>query len=82
MGTTIPRRPGLTNLTFENELPYTLIAFGFLLLIVFVIWSINQTRISFFLRSIKDDEDAALCMGVNVFRVKMLIFALSAFFTA
>ena len=82
LGTTIPRRPGLTNLTFENELPYTLIAFGFLLLIVFVIWSINQTRISFFLRSIKDDEDAALCMGVNVFRVKMLIFALSAFFTA
>jgi branched-chain amino acid transport system permease protein len=82
LGTTIPRRPAFVHLTFENELPYTLIAFGFLLLIVFVIWSINQTRISFFLRSIKDDEDAALCMGVNVFRVKMLIFALSAFFTA
>ncbi len=82
LGTTIPRRPGFANLTFENELPYTLIAFGFLLLAVVVIWSINQTRIGFFLRSIKDDEDAALCMGVNVFRVKMLIFALSAFFTA
>jgi branched-chain amino acid transport system permease protein len=82
LGTTIPRRPGFINLTFENELPYTLIAFGFLLLIVLVIWLINQTRMSFFLRSIKGDEDAALCMGVNVFQVKMLIFALSAFFTA
>ena len=82
LGTTIPRRPGFINLTFEDELPYTLIAYGFLLLIMLVIWLINQTRIRFFLLSIKGDEDAALCMGVNVFRVKMLIFAVSAFFTA
>ena len=82
LGTTIPRRPGFINLTFEDELPYTLIAYGFLLLIVLVIWLINQTRIRFFLLSIKGDGDAALCMGVNVFRVKMLIFAVSAFFTA
>jgi branched-chain amino acid transport system permease protein len=82
LGTPIPRRPGFINLTFENELPYTLIAYGLLLLIVLVIRLINQTRIRFFLLSIKGDEDAALCMGVNVFRVKMLIFAVSAFFTA
>jgi branched-chain amino acid transport system permease protein len=82
LGTTIPRNPSFINLTFETELPYTLITYGFLALIVLIIWILNQTRINFFLRAIKGDEDAAICMGVNVFKVKILIFSLSAFFTA
>ena len=82
LGTPIPRNPAFMNLTFETELPYTLIAYGFLVLIVLIIWILNQTRINFFLRAIKGDEDAAICMGVNVFKVKILIFCLSAFFTA
>ena len=82
LGTTIPRNPGFMNLTFDTELPYTVITYLLLLSIVIVIWLINQTRINYFLRAIKNDEDAAICMGVNVFKVKLLIFAISAFFTA
>jgi len=82
LGTTIPRTPAFMNLTFKSELPYTIISYGMLLIIVIVIWFINQTRINYFLRAIKNDEDAAICMGVNVFKVKLLIFTISAFFTA
>lgn len=82
LGTTIPRNPGFMNLTFDTELPYTMIAYLLLLSSVIIIWLINQTRINYFLRAIKNDEDAAICMGVNVFKVKLLIFAISAFFTA
>jgi len=82
LGTTIPRNPALVNLTFNSELPYTIITYLILLVIVLTVWVINQTRINFFLRAIKNDEDAALCMGVDVFKVKLLIFSISAFFTA
>ena len=82
LGTTIPRNPAFANLTFNSELPYTMIAYLLLLAIVLTVWAINQTRINFFLRAIKNDEDAALCMGVDVFKVKLLIFSISAFFTA
>lgn len=82
LGTPIPRNPGFMNLTFDNELSYTLITYLFLFIIVLVVWVINQTRINYFLRAIKNDEDASLCMGVNVFKVKLLIFSISAFFTA
>jgi branched-chain amino acid transport system permease protein len=82
LGTTIPRHPALVNLTFDGELSYTIITYLFLLIIVLVIWAINQTRINFYLRAIKNDEDAALCMGVDVSKVKLLIFSVSAFFTA
>jgi branched-chain amino acid transport system permease protein len=82
LGTTIPRRPAFVNLTFDGELSYTIITYLFLLIIVVVVWAINQTRINFYLRAIKNDEDAALCMGIDVFKVKLLIFSISAFFTA
>ncbi len=82
LGTTIPRNPGLMNLTFTSELPYTVTAYMLLLTIVLIVWGINQTRINYFLRAIKNDEDTALCMGVKVFRVKLIIFSVSAFFTA
>ena len=82
LGTTIPRHPGLMNLTFSSEIHYTLVAYAFMLTTVVTVWCINQTRINYFLRAIKNDEDAALCMGVDVFKVKLLIFSLSAFFTA
>jgi len=82
LGTTIPRHPAFKNLTFDGEVSYTIITYLFLITIVLVIWAINQTRVNFYLRAIKNDEDAALCMGVDVFKVKLLIFSISAFFTA
>lgn len=82
LGTTIPRNPGLMNLTFDNELSYAVVSYLFLVTIVLVVWAINLTRMNYFLRAIKNDEDAALCMGVDVFKVKLLIFSISAFFTA
>lgn len=82
LGTTVPRNPGMMNLTFNSELPYTLIIYIFLIIIVLVTWIITSSRVGFYLRAIKGDEDAALSLGVNVPRVKLFVFGISAFFTA
>jgi branched-chain amino acid transport system permease protein len=82
LGTTIPRNLGVLNLTFPTELWYTYIAFAFLSLMVLVTWVATTSKVGFYLRAIKGDEDAALSLGVNVPGVKLLVFATSAFFTA
>lgn len=82
LGTTIPRNPGLLNLTFNNELYYTYITYLFLVIIVLVTWLINSSKLGYYLRAIGGDEDAAISLGVNAFRVKHAILAISAFFTA
>ncbi len=82
LGTTIPRTVGLRNLTFEAELGYTYVAFLLLVVIVLVSWLVTVSKQGYYLRAIKGDEDAALSLGVNVPRVKLWIFSLSAFFTA
>ena len=82
LGTTIPRTVGFRNLTFDGELGYTYIAFLFLVVVVLATWIVSVSKQGYYLRAIKGDEDAALSLGVNVPRVKMWVFALSAFFTA
>ena len=82
LGTTVPRNPGIVNMTFTTELPYTMITYVLLIIVVLVTWIITNSRVGFYLRAIKGDEDAALSLGVNVFRVKLLIFGVSAFFTS
>jgi branched-chain amino acid transport system permease protein len=82
LGTTIPRNAGFLNLTFHSELPYNYIAFALLVIVVLVARLVTTSKFGYYLRAIKDDEDAALSMGVRVPRVKLMIFATSAFFTA
>ncbi len=55
----------------------------FLLLAVvslFVIYMIIKSRIGYYMRSIRDDEEAALAMGVDTVKWKRFIFAASSFF--
>jgi branched-chain amino acid transport system permease protein len=82
LGTTIPRSAGFMNLTFNKELPYNYIAFALLVIVVLVARLVTASKLGYYLRAIKDDEDAALSMGVRVPRVKLMIFGMSAFFTA
>jgi branched-chain amino acid transport system permease protein len=82
LGTTIPRELGFWNLTFASELSYTYTTYTLLVIIVLVTWLLNSSKIGYYLRAIGGNEDAAISLGVNALRVKLLILAISAFFTA
>jgi branched-chain amino acid transport system permease protein len=45
---------------------------------LWVLYEILRSRIGFYLRSIRDDEEAALAMGVNTVRWKRFAFAVSS----
>lgn len=66
----------------QDRLPYYFIAFILMVFCVLVTILLDRTKPGFYLRAIKDDQDAARSLGVHVLRYKQLAFALSAALTA
>jgi branched-chain amino acid transport system permease protein len=47
---------------------------------IYIIYRILQSRIGYYMRAIRDDEEAALCMGVDTVKWKRFVFVVSSFF--
>ncbi len=47
-----------------------------------VTYFINHSRIGYAIRAIKDDEDAAITLGINSMRIKLILFIISGIFGA
>jgi branched-chain amino acid transport system permease protein len=62
----------------EEYWPYYYLALGFLTVVVLLLMSFEQSRLGRALVALREDELAASCMGINVPRVKLAAFALSA----
>ncbi len=58
--------------------PYYYLALAFLVGIVVMLMSLERSRLGRALVALREDELAASCMGINVPRVKLAAFALSA----
>lgn len=64
---------------FISRVPYYYIIFIMMLVTVFVVYKVANSKLGFSLLAIREDEDAAESLGVNAFRCKMKALALSAF---
>lgn len=73
---------GVTALQFANDLHYYYLILAFLLVVSLVSFVIRNSRYGIYLRAIREDERAARALGIPVFRLKLVSFLLSAFFTA
>ncbi|ETX07110.1 MAG: hypothetical protein ETSY2_13085 [Candidatus Entotheonella gemina] len=63
---------------FSQPRAYSYMFLGLLMLTLLLSYGIERTRIGYYLRAIKENEQAAAAMGVNVFRYKMLAYILSS----
>jgi branched-chain amino acid transport system permease protein len=70
------------NLKFVDKASYYHVVLAFLLLALGVTAWLERSRIGHCLRAIRENEDAAQALGVNLMRGKLLATALSAFMTA
>jgi branched-chain amino acid transport system permease protein len=83
VGLSVPLHQGsVASFQFRNDLWYYYIALALVALYFVIARAVYHSRLGFFLRSIRDDQDAAQASGVNVLRAKMVAFMLSAFLTA
>jgi branched-chain amino acid transport system permease protein len=62
--------------------PYYYVFLGLALLALLVAWELVHSRVGAYMRAIRDDEEAAAAMGVDTFKWKRVVFAVSAVFAA
>ncbi len=61
--------------------PYYAMLFLFLLCMAIMLW-LTATRFGLFIRALREDEEAAAALGVNVVRYKTLVFTITAMMAA
>lgn len=81
-GLWIPWEPNPWHFAFRDRRSYLLVAVTLTLVVVVATALLSRGALGFALRSLKDDEDAARSIGVQVTRVKLISFVVSAALTA
>ena len=61
---------------------YYYVFLGLAVAAVLAAWQLVHSRIGIYMRAIRDDEEAAAVMGVDTFKWKRVVFAISAVFAA
>jgi branched-chain amino acid transport system permease protein len=77
-GIYFPLKWGLINFTFRAKEPYYFIAMGFMLIAMLCVYYIEYSHIGFYLKTIREDIDAADALGINVPKYKMIAMLFSA----
>jgi len=82
LGVLIPLGDSFLNFTFKNRLPYYYVILAMIIGILILTKWIQEKRLGYYFFAIREDEDAAKALGINIQKYKMIAMALSAFTTA
>lgn len=74
--------PSLANMIFEERTTYALLAGSYLLVCAAATFVLVRSYAGFYLKAIRDNEEAADASGVPIRRYKLIAFLLSAFLTS
>jgi branched-chain amino acid transport system permease protein len=77
-GIGLPGKTGLRAMFWNDTRVMAYIAIAFMAFCWLVCWAVRRSRFGFFLRAVRDDEDAAAAAGVNPLWIKLLALELSA----
>ena len=80
-GMSIPFRLGAANMIFRDRVSYTWIMFGFTAVCLVVTLAVARSRLGYYLRAVRDNEQAAGAAGIDVLRAKLAGMAVSAALT-
>lgn len=85
MGIQVPLIGGDSWLRFQFEttrVPYYYIILGMMLVSIIVVYLIGRSKLGYYFKAIREDQDAAAALGVNLLRYKMTGMGISSFMTA
>jgi len=82
VGIGIPFNVGIQNITFSTNLPYIYIALIFLSITLLGIYKIMNSKTGFYFLAIREDENVASALGINVHLYKTIALSISAVITA
>lgn len=81
-GISIDYKPGFSRMIFAEPRSYALVAGIFLLIVVSVCYVLSRSRIGYYLQALRDNEEAAQAIGIDLRRYKLIAFLISAAFTS
>jgi ABC-type branched-chain amino acid transport system, permease component len=70
------------HLQFGNDKPYYYIMLTVMIFSLFVSYLVNKSKMGYYLKGIRDDEIAAEFLGINIHRIKLKAFIISAALTS
>jgi branched-chain amino acid transport system permease protein len=82
VGILLPMKNSPANLFFLARAPYYYFILGLLALGLYVTYWVQKSKIGYYLKAVREDEDAAEVSGVSTSRYKTLAMVISAFLTA
>lgn len=74
--------PGFWRMIFEDRASYALLAGGYFLICAAVTFALTRGYTGYYLRAIRDNEEAADASGIHIRRYKLMAFVVSAFMTS
>jgi len=77
-----PLETGLVNYMFASKEPYYYIILIMLLLVLSLTWFISRSKLGYYLNAGGEEPEAAMALGINVARAKLVAMAMSSFLTA
>jgi branched-chain amino acid transport system permease protein len=81
-GLSIDYKPAFINMIFSEPRSYAMLAGLFMLLVTLVCYLLTNSRVGYYLRALRDNEDAAQSVGIDLRRYKLIAFLISAGFTS
>lgn len=81
-GLSINFEPGFWNMVFAERWAYAYLAGGYLVLVLAAAFVLSRSYTGYYLRALRDSEEAADAAGVAVRPYKLLAFVVSAFLTS
>ncbi|MGH2945827.1 MAG: branched-chain amino acid ABC transporter permease [Solirubrobacteraceae bacterium] len=81
-GIILPIDTGLEAMFFEQNRPFAWLAIAFFVLAWGVTAWVRNSRLGYFMRAVRDDQDAAAAAGLNPLSIKLRATVVSAFITA
>ena len=67
---------------FQSKVPYYYIILTFSVIVLFISWYIDRSKLGYYLTAIREDQDAAKALGINVPKMKIYAAGISGFLTA
>lgn len=77
-----PLKTGLAHFMFAGKEPYYYIILVMLILVLVLTYVISQSKLGYYLNAGGEEPEAAMALGVNVVRCKLIALAMSSFLTA
>lgn len=81
-GLSINFEPGFLNMIFSETRSYAWLGGAFMLLTTGICYLMTRSRAGFYLKALRDNEDAAQAVGIDLRRYKLTAFLLSAGLTS